>query len=223
MARFNETVMTVASALVALSAVAVTVTVVRERWFTEPRTASATDRVETVRDWKRYAEGSHRRGPPEATVTVVEFADFQCPFCREFAVNLDSVLQRYPGRLAVVFRHFPLQLIHPFARDAATASLCAERQRRFWEFHDEIFRDQREIGLTPWEEFAARSGIPDSAAFAVCLKEKWPNASIEADSLEGAILGVRGTPAFLVNDKLYRGSPSLPKLDSIIRGALKQR
>src|SRR5712691_9566756 len=91
--------------------------------------------------------GKPVRGPENAPVTMVEFSDFQCPFCgRFFAETEGALLKKYDGKIRFVYRHFPLDSIHPFAQGAALASECANEQNKFWEYHDLLFQNQQQLG-----------------------------------------------------------------------------
>lgn len=111
-----------------------------------------------VENWREYAARGHRQGPRDAAVTIVEFADFQCPVCRSVAPILKSIRERYPGDVALVFRHFPLSS-HEHALPAARASECAAELGQFWSFHDALFTQADSIGKMSWVRFGSQAGI----------------------------------------------------------------
>lgn len=121
-----------------------------------------------------------------------------------------------------MYRHLPLTRIHPHAHAAAKASLCAERQNRFWEFHDVLYSNQQAIGVVGWDSLATQSGVTDSRAFLSCLNEKWQDALIAADVSAAEELGIKGTPSLLVNSTLIRGVVSAARLDSLIAAARRK-
>lgn len=188
-----------------LCAVTVTGLVVRRELFSSPPAAAVVDvESRTVADWRSYVEGQ-RIGPEDARVTIVEFSDFECRFCREAADRLRNIRARYPRDVALVYRHYPLSY-HKNAVPAAKASICAARQGRFEEYHDALFAQQDSLGLISWTRLARTAGVPDEAGFEACMQSSGPGSEIERDLLAGTRLGVRGTPAILVNDRLIFGA-----------------
>jgi len=151
-----------------------------------------------VKDWSQYATAGHRQGPADAKVTIVEFADFQCPFCAKTSAELSEIYRHNPGEVAIVFRHFPLS-IHPFAGAAAQASECAGREGKFQAYHDLLYSAQAEIGIESWSGFARRAGVVNIAAFESCLSDETVTKVILRDRAAGLALGVTGTPTLLVN------------------------
>jgi protein-disulfide isomerase len=139
-------------------------------------------------------------GDPAAPVAIIEFSDFQCPFVALFASRVLPDLRREfieTGKVRLVLRHLPLEVIHPAARPAAIAAACAGEQGRFWELHDALFRINK--GLDPEAVQALTQGIPgvDSEAHAECAETRGP-AAVAADLELAAALGVRSTPMFFV-------------------------
>ncbi len=137
------------------------------------------------------------RGPANARVTIVEFADFQCPYCSKASDVVKKVAAEYPGDVRVVFRHFPLAN-HPLAPRAAEASACANEQGKFWEYHDHLFANPRELEETALKAHAVTLGL-DVKPFVDCLESGRMKALVEKDKKAGEALGVNGTPAFFVN------------------------
>jgi protein-disulfide isomerase len=176
--------------------------------------------VETEKDWAEYALGGHSLGPLDAPVTIVEFSDFQCPFCRGFANFHDSLTKLgYPVR--VVYRHSPGPG-HQFAIAAARASVCAEAQGRFEQMHDALFAGQPSIGDSTWSSFARTAGVPDSAAFHACIESEAPVQALADDTLAGTRLNVRGTPTLLIHDLRVNGLPDFDSLLAYVRRAAAQ-
>ena len=139
-------------------------------------------------------------GRPEAPVTIVEFSDYQCPFCqRFFATTLPELKRDYieTGKVRYVFRDFPLDHLHAQARKAAEAAHCAGEQGKFWEMHDVMFQNRATLGAPQLIEYSRRIGL-DVAAFEACLASGRYAARIERGLTDGAAAGVRGTPSFVV-------------------------
>jgi len=136
-------------------------------------------------------------GNPGARVTIVEFADFECPYCQAAQPLLKRILDHWPGRVRVVFRHFPLEQ-HLGALPAARAAVCADRQGRFWAVHDRIFAAQPPLGDAALRTAASGSGL-NTVDFEACMKGEESLERVRKDILLGRMVGVSGTPAFYVN------------------------
>ncbi len=137
------------------------------------------------------------KGPANARVTIVEFADFQCPYCSKASDIVKKVAADYPADVRLVFRHFPLST-HPLAPKAAEASACAGEQGHFWEYHDHLFANPRELDETALKAHAVTLGL-DVKPFVECLESGRMKAAVEKDRKAGEALGINGTPAFFIN------------------------
>jgi len=150
--------------------------------------------------------GAPVSGPADAWVTIVEYADFQCSFCAAEAPALEALLAAYPADLRLVFKEFPLPAsIHPDARPAALAAVCADAQGRFWPMHDLLFGHASGLGSAALEAYAATAGL-EVAAWRTCLATAEAGAAVDADVAEGLGFGVRGTPTSFVNGVRYEGA-----------------
>ncbi|MBL7662125.1 thioredoxin domain-containing protein [bacterium] len=147
------------------------------------------------------------RGNPNAKITIVEFSDFQCPYCSRGASTMEQLLKDYPNDVKVAFKNLPLEF-HDQAKPAAKAALAAKEQGKFWEMHDVLFQNQRELGKTAWEDLAKKVAGLDAAKFAADLKanDKKYDEMILADMKLAESLGVEGTPGFFVNGVQVRGA-----------------
>jgi protein-disulfide isomerase len=164
------------------------------------------------------AEGPSR-GPGDAPVTVIEFSDYQCPYCKRAEPVVAQMLERYPERVRFVYRHFPLDSIHPQARAAAHAAVCAESQDRFWEYHALLF-EQEDLGAETLEELAQEVGL-DLAAFEACLEAPETRQRVAADVAAGRAVGVSGTPAFFVNGVPLSGARPIEDFVDVIEKELE--
>lgn len=154
------------------------------------------------------------KGPDDAPVTIVEFSDFECPYCSRALGSLEETMKAYPGKVKLVFRHFPLSF-HAHAQKAAEASLCAHDQQKFWEYHDVLFANQRALEVEDLKKYAADLKL-DTAAFDKCLESGEKAAQVKADMAAGAEAGVTGTPAFFVNGILLSGAVPAEEFETLI-------
>ena len=144
--------------------------------------------------------GSPARGPDNAKVTVVEFSDYQCPFCSQAEGLVKQVQETYPKDVRVVYKQFPLTSIHPNAMPASKAALAAARQGKFWEMHHLIFDNQRQLGPEKYTEFAEKLQL-DVPQFQKDMESPEILAQINREMQEGKPADVTGTPTIFVNGK----------------------
>jgi protein-disulfide isomerase len=142
-------------------------------------------------------QGYPSLGPENAPVTIVEFADFQCPFCAQSAPTLNQVLARYSGKVRVVFRNFPLTS-HTYAQKAHEAAECANEQGTFWPYHDLLFANQDALGVEDLKRYAANLGL-DTGRFNQCLDTDKYAEKVKQDVEDGVKYNVWGTPTFFIN------------------------
>lgn len=154
------------------------------------------------------------RGPAGAPVTIVEFSDYQCPYCKRAEATLVQVVQKYPEQVRLVYRHFPLDG-HADARPAAEAAACADEQGRFWEYHRVLFGSSPKLDKETLRKLAETSKL-DVAAFDACVAEKRHAAKVQGDLEAGHEAGVSGTPAFFVNGIPLSGARSLQEFVKLI-------
>ena len=147
--------------------------------------------------------GGPARGPATAKVTIVEFSDFQCPFCARVNATLEQLLRDYPNNVRILFRHNPLPF-HNNAAPAAEAAVAAKKQGKFWEMHDKLFADQSDLERPALELHAVQLGL-DLTAFRAALDTHAGKARVDEDLALGRQLGVRGTPNFFINGRSLIG------------------
>jgi protein-disulfide isomerase len=164
-------------------------------------------------------EGAPVRGSPMAQITIVEFSDFECPYCGRAHPVLEQVLSEFEGRVRLVFKHYPLASAHPHALAAARAAVAAGNQGKFWEMHDLLFEHQRQLEDEDIEGYAGTLGL-DMDRFRRDLAAAETQRRIEQDKQQGERAGVEGTPSFFVNGRLFREPPSA--LPAYIREELDQ-
>lgn len=154
------------------------------------------------------------KGASTAKITIVEFSDFQCPFCSKAEPAIDEVMKNYSDKVKVVFRHFPLDF-HEKAFKAAEAAACAEEQGKFWEFHKTLFANQGALSIDDLKTHAKTLGL-DSAKFDGCLDGNKMKAKVDADMAAGKAAGVTGTPAFFINGVALSGAMPFEKFKEVI-------
>ncbi len=211
----KQKIETATSAVIALCALVVTLSLVRSQFF-PPGARPVGLQPTRERAWRQYALSDMRIGPSTASVTITEFSDFECPACRRLYGALSSIRARHGGDVAIVYRNYPLYDLHPFARPAAIAAQCAAQQGQFAAYHDYLFEHQDSLRNIKWTQLATRLGVADTTAFATCLVAPATMAKLRRDSLDAAALDIPGTPLVLLNQWLYRGAPSPQVLDSAI-------
>jgi protein-disulfide isomerase len=162
-----------------------------------------------------------RGGGPDAPVTLIEYTDFQCPFCSRVQPTLVQIQDRYGDLVRHVFKQLPLPM-HPQARIGAEASLCAAAQGKFWEMHDWLFAHKDQINRDAMVEQVKTMGM-DPEAFGSCLDANTFSARIDADSKEARSFGITGTPGFLINGIAVRGAQPLEEFERIIDSELQSK
>jgi protein-disulfide isomerase len=159
------------------------------------------------------------RGNAAAPITIVEFSDFQCPFCLRAHSTVQSLLAKYGGRVKLAYRDFPLREIHPHAQRAAEASRCAGEQGKFWEYHDLLFANPGKLEEAGLKE-DARTLALDTAQFESCLDSGKFRTAIEEDLQAGIKAGVSGTPGFFINGIFLNGAQPAAEFEKIIDAEL---
>lgn len=171
-----------------------------------------------------YRDGAATLGPDDALVRIVEFSDFQCPYCAVFAGMVEQLAEKYPDTVQITFRNFPLPM-HPQARRVAEMGVCAQSQRKFWEFSSRAFRQQE----TMYDDFsddtlidlAEQVGMnPDEAKD--CLHSAFASTSIDQDLEDANALELRGTPSVFINEQAYEGRLELDALERTIDKIIKE-
>jgi protein-disulfide isomerase len=157
-------------------------------------------------------------GPDEAPVTIIEFSDYRCGFCRKVESTLQRLLERYPSEVRLIPRHFPLNQI---SRGAAEAAACANDQGRFWEYHRGLFAAGGKLDTESLEQRAGDAEL-DLEAFRTCVGERRFKADVEADLADGRRAGVSGTPAFFVNGIRIKGARPFEDFVVIIEQELRR-
>ena len=160
-------------------------------------------------------EGYPSLGPQDAPITIVEFSDFQCPFCKRWHAEVyQPLLAAYPGKIRFVYRNLPLTTIHPDAQSAAEAALCADEQNAFWQFHDKLLSGDL-LGTGVYTQYASDLNL-NASTFESCLTANKYQAEIQKDSDFAINLGVNSTPTFFINGLAVVGAQPLEVFKQVI-------
>jgi protein-disulfide isomerase len=162
---------------------------------------------------------SPTKGPDNAPITIVEFSDYQCPFCARSEPLVKDALAAYPTQARLVYKHFPLTSIHPQALGAATAAAAAQKQGKFWEMHEKLFANQRALAPEQIKEYARQLGL-NLARFEADMQSEEIKAALQEDAQLAQRVGVRGTPTIFVNGRILQNR-SLDGFKEIIDPILK--
>ena len=155
-------------------------------------------------------------GPKDAPIVIVEFSDFQCPYCKQFFdETYKQLLAAYPEKIRFVFRQLPLTSIHPEAFPAAEASMCANEQNSFWEYHDKVFENQDKLGRELYLQIASDLNL-DMPAFEDCIITGKFKAFVQQDSDYAVNLGIQSTPTFFINGLALVGAQPIETFKQVI-------
>jgi protein-disulfide isomerase len=170
--------------------------------------------------YKAEVKGAPIKGAKDALVTIVQFSDFQCPYCSRVEPTIDKIMEEYKGKVRVAWRNKPLPF-HDKAKPAAIAALAADQQGKFWPMHDILFKNQQNLDAASLEKYAKEIGL-DMAKFKAALQDKKLQEAVESDVAMGDKLGARGTPAFFVNGSFLSGAQPFENFKSRIDEQLKK-
>jgi len=183
-----------------------------------PRDAAMRDRPDANRRYTVSTKDAPVRGDPDAKIAVIEFSDFQCPYCGRAVSLLDQISKTYGNKVKIVFKHLPLS-IHPKAPAAHAAAEAAHRQGKFWQMHDKIFADQEGMSPERYEQYAKEIGL-DMARFKRDVADASIKKRIDADAAEAEQLGVTGTPAFFVDGRYLPGAVPFERIKVLLDESL---
>ncbi|MBI5503194.1 MAG: thioredoxin domain-containing protein [Deltaproteobacteria bacterium] len=185
-----------------------------------PAARPAADAPDPNKRWDVTVGNSATTGPKDAAVTIVEFSDFQCPFCSQAKDLVHQILQAYPNDVQFVFKNYPLPF-HPNAMPAAKAAVAAGKQGKFWEMHDKLFENQRALSDDKYQEIAKQLGL-DLEKFKTDLAAPETASAVTDEMKQAGTVGVRGTPTFYINGKQPAGR-SFELYKSIIDEEIKAK
>jgi protein-disulfide isomerase len=172
-----------------------------------------------IRNWNSQLTKGVLLGSAAAPVQLVEFADFECPYCGDFHRKLKQLRDRYPTQVSLIYVHLPLPG-HRFALPAARVAECAGEQGRFEAMYDELFDGQDSFGLKPWSDYAVAARVPDLEVFETCIKSADPIPRVEEGKKLATELDVKATPTLIVNGWMLGGPPTAEELDAMVKAVL---
>jgi protein-disulfide isomerase len=182
-------------------------------WGNTPSTVSAD--TNQVRRVDVSTDDDPSIGPADAPVTIIEFSDYQCPYCQVWYKQVyQQLLASYPDKIRFVYRDLPLPM-HPEAIPAAEAANCAGEQGAYWKYHDALFNQQYGLSRTAYEQYAADLGL-DANAFVACLDSHRYQSEIQADASDASRIGITGTPSFVVNGRILVGALPFSDFKAVI-------
>lgn len=177
---------------------------------------------DTIPNWRRLLKGGHRVGPADAPVQIVEFSDFQCPYCKEMEPVLKVIRYKYPQKVAITRYNFPLHQ-HPQALPAAIAAECAARQGKYDKYHDLLFENQDVFASQPWDSLAKVAGIKNMKQFNGCVKKEKTLNTVNMNILLGDSLNVNMTPTLIINGIKHPGTMRENKLEQLVKKILSKK
>jgi protein-disulfide isomerase len=181
--------------------------------------AQAPAQEQQFRRYEIPTENSYALGPADAPITIVEFSDYQCPYCRRWHDQVyEPLLAAYPGKIKFVYRHLPLESIHPEAIPAAEAAMCAGEQDAFWQFHEKLFSSES-LGNQIYTQYAQDLGL-DLKTFESCVSDRKYQQAVETDINFAVDLGIRSTPTFFINGLAIVGAQPLDVFRQVIEKEL---
>lgn len=207
---------TALSTVIAMAAVVIAATTVRTALRPPQADNQAARAAPTyVKDWRELLALGTTMGHADAPVSIIEFADFECPACRQFEMALQSLPDSLASKVRLTLVHFPLPY-HRFAVPAAIAFECAAAQDRAVAMRQVLFLRQDSLGLLPWTQMAARAGVDDISTFDKCIASRANMPRVDSGVAASERLGLRGTPTLIVDGWRFDHVPTARELDSII-------
>lgn len=208
----------IATWLLSLAAAAIAIVLVRREFF-PPQNPTNYEEVVVLEDWERLSSSGTWIGDSTAPVRIIEFTDFECPFCRGFHEDVSAARARYADSVAFLIIHLPLS-IHRFAPAAARAAECAKLDGHFERYMGALFAAQDSIGLLSWSEIGQRQGLSLSPQFASCATERAAHPMVARGIWVADSLGISVTPAVAVNGVMSNRPPTGARLIAVIDSLL---
>ncbi len=194
-----------------------------------PGNTAAQPAAPTIGNFRPVSNEDHIRGGANAKVTIIEYSDLECPFCKRYHTTMQQIMEKYPNDVRWVYRHFPLSQLHAQARKESLASECAAEQGKFWEFVDLVFQTTSgndSLDLTTLPDLATQAGVANVGQFTSCVDSEKYADKVDADLADAATAGGRGTPYSVVigpDDKKVpiNGAQPLEQVEAVLKPLLE--
>jgi len=213
----RDVLSTLFTAVLTICALIVTGLVIRQEFFKNSEKRSNEESIRTVKNWRQAVEEGNTVGVKSAELKIAVFYDYQCPFCKRMEETLKRVRVKYPQKVVVVYRHFPLNEVHSRARELAVAAECASRQDMFLTYHETLFTNQSRLEKASLDSLANEVGVPDISQFNACISQERPLEKVKRDVQVAQRLGVKVTPTLFINDKMVSGAITEANLRKLIQ------
>lgn len=200
-----------------ICAIIITGFVIRQQFFSP----ESQPQLRQVENWQQLELKGQQTGFENAPVQIIEFFDYQCPYCKSVQPAVQAIQQKYASEVSVTYTHFPLSG-HTYAFKAAMAAECAGRQDNFQSFHDLLFANQGQIGTFAYDSLATEAGVSDIAAFQRCMENEETAQIVESGLNLAKELGINAIPTFIINGKLISGDLPQEHLESLVEEALAE-
>lgn len=214
---YKEVVSNVFTALLVICAIIMTGFVVHQKWFQSENNLD----VQQVDNWQELELKGWQTGPQAAPVQIIEFFDYECPYCKSVQPAVQAVKQKFGNDISIVYTHFPLSG-HRYAFDAATASECAGKQGKFQNFHELLFAHQEVLGTFSFDSLAVEAGVKDKSAFKNCLEINETAPIVQSGMDLAKELQINSIPTFIINGKQISGALPQTLLEDLVQNALEE-
>lgn len=210
----------VLTGILVFCAILISVMVIRQQFFQKRVEPELVTR--TIPEWKELDLKGYHIGSVDAPIQIIEFFDYECPYCLEVNLTLHRMAEKYVNQISVVYEHFPLE-IHEHAFEAAVAAECGRLGNRFEEYHSQLFSNQKKLDSISYDSLAVRTGIENLENFKKCFRDRESSSIVQSGVKLGNQLEIGGVPTFLINGKVVPGVLSEKQFDSIIEKILQEK
>jgi len=207
--------------ILVICALVITILVIRQQVFNLPQ-QQVEPQIRTISNWQQIEFDGPRSGPEDAPVEIIEFYDYQCPYCRQVQPTLEVIRKSYGQQISITHQHLPLPN-HEEAIPAAIAAECARNQGHFASFHELLFDHQQQLGQPAYDSLAREAGIPDLKMFDSCLKQEQTKGRVTASLQQAREMGIDATPSFMINGRLVSGALPYNRLQKIIDEVVSEK
>lgn len=206
------------SAILVVCALVITAMVVRQQLFSIPQKPELD--IKKIKNWQKFDFKGPKSGAENAPIRIVEFYDYQCPYCKKVQPALQKLLEEYPKQISLTHHHLPLP-IHKEAIPAAIAAECARNQGMFKPMHKLIFNHQKQLAQLSYDSLAKEAGIDDIETFKACLNKQQIKDRVIKSLEQSEELGIDATPSFLIDGQLVSGALPYDRLEELVKNTME--